>query len=134
MQTENRTLKLSRRSALAFLAVAPVNAHVNASPSMAASEANSDETTPVMALFARYRAFRAWINSQPLTVPDAEIAPMYAELSDLEKEIMAIPSKTAADVAAKAIVDSGEGDFAQDWVHGAFWKEARELTGIGDAA
>lgn len=132
MQTENRTLKLSRRSALAFLAVAPVTAHGNASPSMAI-EANSDETTPVMALFARYRTFRSWINNLPLTVTDSEIAPMYAELSELEKEIMAIPSQTAADVAAKAIVDSGEGDFAQDWAHGAFWKEARELTGIGDA-
>lgn len=112
---------LSRRTALACLLAAPTTAQAGAAPGV--------ETTPVMALFAQYMAFRAWMNELPVAMSDKDMEPLYGQLCELEAEMMAAPSQSAADFAAKAIVDSAEGDFAHDWENSAFWREARGLTG-----
>ena len=49
----------------------------------------------------------------------------------IKEEMFSIPSETAADFAAKTIVDTLRGDVFTPW-NSKFWKEARELVGMPD--
>lgn len=53
----------------------------------------------------------------------------YAERDRPEEQMMAIPSTSAADFAAKAIIGTGKGGFCEPWETGALWVEARALIG-----
>ena len=48
----------------------------------------------------------------------------------LEEEMMSLPAVSAADFAAKLIVDSVNGSLFSDWDNGKLWREARALVGI----
>ncbi len=56
---------------------------------------------------------------------------LYERMTGIAERLMAIPSVTAADFAAKAIVDTCRGELFPDWESGALWIEARRLTGFG---
>lgn len=135
MKTVHPGPGLSRRHALACLTAAPATALAApmAPDRPALPVATTTNTqTPVMAVFARYVAYRDWLNAFPVNTPDSEMDPRYAGLLEIEAEMMALPTLTATDLAAKAIVDGGFGDFANAWATSPFWREARKLTGLKD--
>lgn len=47
----------------------------------------------------------------------------------IEQEMMELPSQSAADFAAKVLVDTVEGSMFSDWDNGKLWREAREMVG-----
>ncbi len=121
---------ISRRLALAFLTAAPATAL--AAPQASNRDAIDDAATPVMVIFQQYVTYREWLNAFPLSTPDSQMDALYAVLFAIETEMMVLPSRNATDLAAKAIVDCGFGNFADDWETSPFWQEARRLTGLDE--
>jgi len=94
------------------------------------TKATAGEESPVMTLFRQLQEYQDWMNSLPDEATDADLAPHYERLRVIEAEMMALPSSSAADFAAKAIVETCEGAALSDWEASEFWKEARVLTNL----
>lgn len=45
------------------------------------------------------------------------------------EDMLATPSSSATDFAAKLLADTGHGSYFSDWATGALWREARTLVG-----
>lgn len=94
--------------------------------------------TPIMALFHKHREIlkasaQCIIAAQgaKAKAQDREAeARVIEKLNKMEAELMALPATCAADFAAKVIIDTCCGDSYPDWITGALWREARELTGM----
>ena len=84
-----------------------------------------------MRLFYRHQQLREqFARACDLDDEAAEDA-IFDRMVAVENEMMALPSISAADFAAKVIVDTSRGGLFSDWETGALWIEARELTGCG---
>lgn len=112
---ENSTAPSRRTLVAAALAV----------PVLTMAPGREDES--ILALFHRHIALRTTMNA---AMSEAEADRVIVALDDLADRIMALPSRSAADFAAKLIVDSCCGDLSSDWERGALWIEARALTGM----
>ncbi|RME99984.1 MAG: hypothetical protein D6773_12135 [Alphaproteobacteria bacterium] len=84
--------------------------------------------SPILRLFHEYERLRPALEAAG---DEAEADRLYDRMSVLEAEMMALPSVTAADFAAKTIRDSCRGVMFSDWETGGLWIEARALTGCG---
>ncbi|MEM9592448.1 MAG: hypothetical protein AAF967_14140 [Pseudomonadota bacterium] len=93
---------------------------------MQTSETQNGDTE-ILRLFREYQAVQADFGNQPQQSDEAD-APYYEKLGAIKNKMMALSSTCAADFAAKAIVDTENGELLSDWVRGALWKEARELV------
>lgn len=86
---------------------------------------------PIMALYRRYCILTVAADQHVCTTPDPdeELQQLFfADRDQIEDQIMALPCVSAADFAAKMIVDSCRGDLCSDWQNGSIWIEARALT------
>lgn len=118
---------MSRRSLLTAL---PLGGAALALPAMA----GAGDDTPILRLFRQHQAILdaagAHISTADGEVEDEELDRLYYRRSDrIENELMALPSTSAADFAAKFIVDTCNGGLCPNWETGAFCEEARALTG-----
>ncbi|WP_457646429.1 hypothetical protein [Profundibacter sp.] len=107
---------LTRRAALAApLGLLPSN--------ISARNKNKSE---ILWLFDRHEQLRQQLNAEN---EDAAEDRIFKEMQAVECRLMAQPSITAADFAAKAIVESAHGILFPDWESGQLWIEARKLVG-----
>lgn len=113
------TPALSRRTVVACMAIAPA-----ATVSAAAAPQDDSE---IVALFRQHQAYREWINDPAKSWNDEQLDAHCDRLNLIEDQILALPSKSAADFAAKVVVDSCEGSLFSCWETGEIWKEARQL-------
>lgn len=114
---------MSRRTLLTAL---PASGAALALPNLTGAATLAD--TPVMALFREWRRLHE-AGFGPMTEEEAD------EVSDrmslLAKRMMAVPSDSAADLAAKVIALTGFGTFdLSDGFASDFWVELRQLTAI----
>lgn len=121
---------LSRRTLLTAI---PATGAALAAPAMALSDAHS---TKILRLFAQHRAIIGAASEHICTFhgryEDQELERLYYRHSDrIEAQMMALPCTSAADFAAKVIVDTCNGSIFTDWETGAIWQEARALTELG---
>lgn len=79
-----------------------------------------------MTLFREWQA--AWDRCNDITTPEPEADQLGARLNDIEGRILALPSTSAADMAAKFLAHSGHGDYIIE-ANSPFWKEALALVG-----
>lgn len=117
---------LTRRGVVKGLGLAPLAG--------IALPCSADASTPVMVEFAKYLPLTREIDACAggLTSDGEQVLePMFARCDQIEDRLMALPSLTAADFAAKVIVDTVQGCMFSDWDTGALWIEARALTGWG---
>ena len=118
------TPALSRRALFSALPFAVISA-----PRVA-------ETTLIRTLLAQHQSIRAeadeFINSSVVPLEDAELdRRFYNRLDQVEKEIVAYPSRCAADLAAKMVVAHCYGAFScLCWETDPVWVEARELLSL----
>ncbi len=92
--------------------------------------------TPIMALYRRYmkinEAWRAYIYT-PADGDDEDEAVhrlFHRHRDEVEDQIMSLPSQTAQDMAAKALVSHCHGDMTcLHYETDPFWAEARALVG-----
>ncbi len=113
---------------------------IKAAPALAAIPAVSVASEPEDQII---RLFREWYDLsakyQTYEVPagldeDRELARLFCtRLRDIERELEAIPSVTAADFAAKALITHEFGDYSGIDAEAPFWMEARRLTGVTQA-
>lgn len=113
----------------AFLTVAPaatLGLHVDAAASAVCQTVPSlHDQTPIARLFAKWQWLNARSNEPGISDDeldrrtDAEIA--------IEREIRRTPAVTAQDLAKKALIDVGFGDFE---VSDPFWSEVCNLAGV----
>lgn len=115
---------LSRRTVVACMAVAP------AATVSAAVEPRDD--SEILALFRKHQTYRDWMNDLPLSWSDEDLEPHYQHLFSIAARMMALPSNSAADFAAKAIVEKRELLAPHEWEADAFWIEARKLTNFSN--
>ena len=108
----------------ALLKAAPALALVGAGTA-AASQADS----PIMTLMRRYMELTQAADVHPSMDDDEMELLFYQERDRIEDEMMALPSVTAADFAAKAIVATCRGGLCLDWKKDPLWVEARALIG-----
>ena len=90
--------------------------------------------TPILRMFREHQAIldAAYKHTPaaPMEGEDEEMERLYYKrMEELEAEMMALPSTCAADFAAKLIAETNRGSVFTDWVTGALWIEARQLTG-----
>ncbi|WP_417676370.1 hypothetical protein [Pseudodonghicola sp.] len=97
-------------------------------PAAAALPAYAVEGSGIMTLFRQWLAMTDKLERLPVNTSDADLDRAYAPRDRLEERLMALPSITAADFAAKIIIDSAQGAVFSDWETGAIWSEARRLT------
>lgn len=125
--SENQGNTFSRRN---FLTTAPAFsfASLMASGATAADETDSE----IMRLYREWHVLDEWVEG-PATngVADDEIDQACDELRAIERRMMAIPATTAAEFAAKVVVNTCKGRCLDDWESGALGKEARRLVGSG---
>lgn len=98
--------------------------------------ADAAAQTPIMALYQRYCILTVAADRHVCTAadPDEELERLFfADRDQIEDQIMALPCVSAADFAAKLIVDSCRGDLCADWADGLIWIEARALTATPSA-
>lgn len=105
-------------------------------PGVTAPKTAPDGDTEIMRLFRLHRALltaaRGHVSQKTGDDLDAELEELFYRHADkIENEIMALPCVSAADFAAKAIIDTKGGDLVSEWKTGAIWREARAL--VGDA-
>ncbi len=82
--------------------------------------------SPILSLFREHERLRIRHNDEE----DSEAEDLiFEEMQAVERHMMALPSLTAADFAAKVICDTCRGGLFSDWKTGALWVEARALTG-----
>lgn len=106
-----------------------------------AAPSAADASTPVMAEFAEYcrltyqsDAFARQVanaNKSTQAALFSQQDALYAQRDLVEDRLMILPSQTAADFAAKIIVDTARASMFSEWQTGAIWIEARALTGCG---
>jgi len=110
---------MTRRAALAApLALLPSNTFASAD-------------SPILRLFHAHERLRRQLNALPVSASEAESDSIFNPMQRIEAEMMALPSTTAADFAAKTICDTSRGGVFSDWKTGKLWIEARALTGGG---
>lgn len=80
-------------------------------------------------LFEKRMYLEGWINKNTHRFTDDELDAYCDEVSDIDAQILSLPSTSAGDFAAKVIVDSSRGGCWADWETGPLWIEARALTG-----
>ncbi|MGR1582436.1 hypothetical protein ACSSNL_13340 [Thalassobius sp. S69A] len=126
--SENQGNTFSRRN---FLTTAPVFsfASLMASGATAADETNSE----IMRLYREIKAVeQAAADHQTDLTGDAEDEEQdrlfWEPREVMVDQLMALPAVTAAEFAAKLIVDTLNGQALDDWHTGALWKEARALV------
>lgn len=83
--------------------------------------------TPVMRLYREWQATMAAWNAMPLDIPMEDDSRMCTRLSQIEDEMMIIPSQTPKDMAIKMLVGHGFGDHSGLDYDGLAWAEARAL-------
>lgn len=108
----------------ALLKAAPALAMIGAVP---AEAANTE--SPIMTLMRRYMELTQAADVHPSMDDDEMELLFYQERDRIEDEMMALPSATAADFAAKAIVATCRGGLCLDWNTDPLWREARALIG-----
>ena len=107
---------VSRRSLLAApLALLPSNT-------------SARTESEILRLFYQHERLREQLNAENEEAAEDRII---KEMQAVGRRMMALPSTTAADFAAKAIVNSARGSLFPDWESGKLWIEARNLTGCG---
>lgn len=119
----NLTRRGALRAAMAAGAVALAPETVNAGKTV--------PDTPILRLFHERCVLRDHLNSTATNYTEAEFDLLWAKMIDLEGEIMRIPVSCTADLAAKMITDTCEGEGLSSWKTGELWVEARALTGTG---
>jgi hypothetical protein len=95
--------------------------------------------TPILQLYRQIRALRdealAYETKAEGREEDDELYKHFWSKTDkLEEQLMALPCLCPADFAAKAIVESAEGELLTDWDAAPFWHEARALVADGIGA
>lgn len=104
-----------------FLAIAPA-----ATVLPAAAQASD---SGIMDLFAEYRWRFIKYETMPVTTPEEVSEALWSEMSALEDAMMAIPARTAQDMAAKMIVGHCFGTLTcNDYETSPEWIEARALV------
>ncbi len=91
--------------------------------------------TPILALFRRHRAIeeaaRRHVSTATGRAEDEEMERLfYGRMFGIEREIMARPSTSAADMAAKMLIAHGDGEGSCLHSGHPVWVEARRLVGI----
>lgn len=114
---------VSRRSALGAIGACSI------AGSICASTWDTAES-PIQALFRQHNAIEKRIGSLAQTATNEDLEPYYEELFEVHDQLMAIPAQSAADFAAKVIVDTCRGSTFAEWEDGHLWKEARQLVGV----
>ena len=103
---------------------APLALAALAAPSFAGASTESE----ILRMFAEWRATETFANSHDIT--DAEFAAAEDRMADLQGRILALPTTTAPELAAKVMM-VGEGQDMND--HSApclaLWAELRTLVG-----
>ena len=98
-------------------------------PAVAAPAPESE----ILRLFREYRDLVIAGNAHEPTDPATETEEMdrlfWNRTREIEAQMLALPSTSAADFAAKVIVNTMQGDAMEPWETGALWIEARALTG-----
>lgn len=125
--------RLTRRGVVKGLGLAPLVG--------VALPGAADASTPVMVEFAEYcrltyqsEAFAGHVmkaNRSNQAALFGQQDALYAQRDLVEGRLMILPSQTAADFAAKIIVDTARASMFSEWRTGALWIEARALTGCG---
>lgn len=100
---------------------------------------NRPQPSRIFELFREYQAIRTRANAHVPTVTgaavDEEMELLFWQKADqITAEIMALPCQTAADFAAKMIMDTDHGETIPDWKEAPIWQEARRLVGMPDVA
>ena len=94
-----------------------------------------ESDTPILALVRRHRAIeeaaRRHVSAATGKAEDEEMERLfYGRMFGIEREIMARPSTSAADMAAKMLIAHGGGDCSCLGAGHPVWVEARHLVGI----
>ena len=89
--------------------------------------------TPILRLYRHIKALRDEARTYETKAEgrdeDEELNQhFWSKTDELEKQMMALPCLCPADFAAKAIVESAEGELLTDWETAPFWIEARALV------
>lgn len=113
------TPALSRRAVLDTTPVAPA-----ATETVAEFPTDGSE---IVTLFHQHQAYREWINDRANGLSDNQIETHFDRLKMIEAQIMELPSKSAADFAAKVVVDFCEGSSLSSLEANGIWKEAKAL-------
>lgn len=108
-----------RETLIAPLALAALAAH---------SIAGATTESEILRLYAEWKATEAFANSRGTT--DAEFSEAEGRMHDLESRILALPAKTAPELAAKVMM-LGDGQDMNDRSAPclALWAEMRTLVG-----
>jgi len=100
-----------------------------------AAPCTADAASSVMVEFAEYLRLTRQVDAcaDDLAMSKEKVlGVLFAQRDPIEDRLIALPSLTAADFAAKVIVDTARGNMFSDWKTGALWIEARALTGWGE--
>lgn len=119
---------MDRRSFISATAATPLAAF-----SVGTGTLHADPETEVLRLFHKHRAIidaaRTHVCVMERKDHDLELEQRFYRYSDkIEAQMMAMTCTSAADFAAKMIVDTCRGVVFSDWETGTIWQEARALT------
>ena len=101
-------MTVTRRKALTLTSVGLIAALTSVAETVKAPAAAD---TPVMTLFREWEATWSRAGSEAETLPQSEINALMDACNDLEARMLALPSLSAVDFAAKYIAHSGYGGF-----------------------
>lgn len=91
----------------------------------------SENETPILRLFRQHQKIVDAAEAYVCTTSkeDEELDRLFYHRKDrIEAELMELPCTSAADFAAKVIVDTAKGRVFSEWETGDLWIEARALT------
>lgn len=117
---------IDRRKALSLAGAGLMTAIAGCEPSLAAAAApvTTDQLSPIVKLFQEWQATYHAADSTPDEVCNALMSVCFG----LEERMMALPSFSAADLAAKLVVATNYGDFELDF-EGLLYAEVLALCG-----
>lgn len=88
------------------------------------------QETAILHLFRRHQALIQGGKAAYASGDERLADDLCDQATEIEAQLMDMPSTCAADFAAKLIVDTCQGSIFDDWSAGVLWQEARQLTGM----